>query len=235
LRVALGDVDAAHAGVPCETAPAFARPRRSGVLAGKVKERALHEVAHHAGVRTVRQDRRRPPAVAKRERRLAQRVVRALRERFGLVGVAARPGLDAGIDVERAELAAEADDVDRRDLDRHVHDEPAAREERRELAAQVLPRERRLHEAHTLELGQPPVAVVRSEHDQLVARRTDVPEDQRQHALADRPEPDHHDRAGELRVDGVLRHGLPPDPPRACTRSRRGARRPGGGGTRGGR
>ena len=68
------------------------------------------------GVRAVREHRGRARVlrVAQRERLLAQRVVGALRRRDGRIRVAARPGLDAGVEVERGLVPAE---LDQRDLD----------------------------------------------------------------------------------------------------------------------
>ena len=220
LRVALGDVDALDAEVAREVRPFRARRRRdrAAEVGGEPHERVLVEVAHHARVRAVRDDRRRPLALD-RAHLLAQRVVGAHRERLRLVHVAAGPGLDAGVDVERADLAAQPDQVRRGHVDRQVDEEAAFHEGREDLS--VVPGdERRLHEPHALELGQPPRAVVRVDHHHALARRVDVAKDQRQRALADRAEADDDDRAvvgdrgggeahGEVVVRRIRRSGGP--------------------------
>ena len=98
---------------------------------------ALVQVAHHARVRAVRDDRRRP-AAADRAHLLAQRVVGAPRA-APLVEVAAGPGLDAGVDVERVDLVAQRDQRGRRHVDRQVDQEPAG-DDRREDVAEVVGR-----------------------------------------------------------------------------------------------
>ena len=62
---------------------------------------------------------------ANRPHFLAQRVVRASRERYACLRIAARPRLDAGVDVQSIEFAAQADDRYRGHLDGKVNEEPA--------------------------------------------------------------------------------------------------------------
>ena len=82
LRVALGDVDHLDLQLGRERRPLLARARIAGGDAGvrrKIEQRLLHEVRHQAGIRAVRQHRRRAVLVrlAQRQRFLAQRVVGA--------------------------------------------------------------------------------------------------------------------------------------------------------------
>ncbi len=68
---------------------------------------------------------------------LAQRVVGALGQRYARVDIATGPGLDAGVDVERVEFPAQADQRHRGHVDRKVDDEPARDHRRQHLAVVV--------------------------------------------------------------------------------------------------
>ena len=144
--------------------------------------------------------------VAQRQRLLAQRVVGAPRRREGRVGVAARPGLDAGVEVERALLPAELDQRDRRDVDRQVEQEVAAADQRVEHVAEVLARQRVLDEADAVFRRDLGAGIVGGDDRDLVGLDADVPQDQRQHALADAAEADDDQAAGERDVNGVAGH-----------------------------
>ncbi len=142
----------------------------------------------------------------------AERIVGALLRTRALVEIEARPRLDDGVDVERAELAAEPHDVERRGVDREVDAEapPAARgQERGQEVAIVLPRHRLLDEADAPLVEQPPVAVVGIDHHEAGAVEIEVALDQRQHAFADRAEADHDDRSVDPAVNGPVRHCMP--------------------------
>ena len=61
-----------------------------------------------------------------RQRAFPQRVVGPLRWRQRRVGVTAGPGLDAGVEIQRAKFLAQRDQRHRRDIDRQVQQEIAA-------------------------------------------------------------------------------------------------------------
>ncbi len=165
-------------------------------------------MADHAGVGAVRDQRGRirDPRPAKRARCFAQPVVRSLGRRKGGVSVAARPGLDAGVDVQRAHLAAQRNQRDRGDFNREVDAEPAAREQRRKLAAKVVTGQGEAPEAYALAFGEVARRIICVDHHHSLAWCVDVAEDERQGAFADRTEADHHDRAGEAGMDGTFAH-----------------------------
>ena len=129
--------------------PRLAGHRRlqAGVC-GDVEQRLLHQVRHQPRIGAVRQHRGRRARIAgaQPQRFLAHRVVGALGGRDGRVGVAAGPGLDAGIEVHRALFPAVADQGDARDVDRDIQQEVAAPEQRIEHAAEILARQRLLDE-----------------------------------------------------------------------------------------
>jgi hypothetical protein len=131
LGVALGDVDHFHAEAWREPRPSrracVGSSRRRPVSAGDVQQRLLDEMRHEAGIRAVRDHGRGAAraALPQRQRAFAQRVVRAQRRRQRRIGVAARPRLDAGVEVQRAALARIFDQREARDIDRQVQQEVA--------------------------------------------------------------------------------------------------------------
>jgi hypothetical protein len=132
LGVALGDVDALDAKVPREPRPLIARLRLGEValeVLGDVHERLLDHPGHHAGVGATAAHGRDSAgaAAAQVEDAFAQGVVRALRDRAVAVGVKARPRLDHRVDVEGVEVLGELHQVDRRSVDRQIHDHAAPR------------------------------------------------------------------------------------------------------------
>ena len=147
---------------------------------------------------------------------LAQRVIGTQRDRQVGIGVAARPRLDAGVEVERAPLLAELDQRRRGDLDRQVDQEVALAQPSLERLAQVVARHALPDEGDTeaLDLLQP-AAVVGGDHRDLLGLDVDMAEQQRQHALADRAEAQHHHAAGKCDVLlegfllGLLGHHAP--------------------------
>jgi hypothetical protein len=149
-------------------------------------------------------DRRRTLALD-RAHLLAQRVVRPRGERLRLVEVASGPGLDAGVDVERVDVAAQPDQVGGGHVDRQVDDEAPGGDRLQHLAVVIGP-QRDLAEAHALELAQAPARVVRVDHHHLVAGRPDVAQDQRQGALADRAEADDDDGPVVVDLGGKQAH-----------------------------
>ena len=116
-----------------------------------VEQRLLHHPRHHAGIGAAAADRRDAArtAAAHVEHALAQRVVRALRDRGLGVGVEAGPRLAHRVDVEAVDVLAEIHQVGRRGVDREVDDHAAAGpagEQRGEHLAVVLARDRELLE-----------------------------------------------------------------------------------------
>ncbi len=205
LGVALGDVDALDAGALHQPRPVLAGLRFDEVeleLAGDVEQRLLHHPGHHAGIGAAaahRGDAARAPT-AQIQQTFTQRVVRALRDRAVAVGVEARPRLHHGVDVEGVDVLAELHQVDRGGVDRQVDHHAAPRpagEQGGEHLAVVLLGDRQVHEPDLALVQQVTIAVIGRNDDEFRAVEGDVPLDQRQGALADRPEADHHDRAVE--------------------------------------
>ena len=213
LRIALGDVDDLDAEGVREPCPILARVRvtRSDAgVGGDVEQRLFHEVGHQTRIGAMGEHRRRciGSALAQRERVLAQGVVRAARGGKAGIGVAPRPRFDAGVEIERAALAAEADEIDGRHIDRHVDDEIALAHQRAEHRAEVVLLDRLLDEAHAEMLKDMRAALIRCDHGDAARVGADVAQDERQHALADAAEADEHDAARELHVDLVVRHDV---------------------------
>ncbi len=95
----MDDLDAEPLG---ETSPIAAAGRYLAAetqVSCEIDQRLLDEMRDEAGVGAVRQNSGRPARVAeaKRERALAQRIIRARRWRQVGIGIAARPRLDAGV------------------------------------------------------------------------------------------------------------------------------------------
>ncbi len=155
LGVALGDVDALDPDALHQAAPVRARPRLGEVeleLARDVDERLLHHPRHHAGIGAAAayggDAAGTPPAQL--EQALAQRVVRALGDRAIAIGVEARPRFHDGVDVEGVDVLGELHELDRRGVDREVHDHAAPRPRRQQRGqdlAIVLLRQRLVNEA----------------------------------------------------------------------------------------
>src|SRR5208282_1872864 len=117
------------------------------------------------------------------DHRLAQRVVgaRLVAERF--VEIEARPGLNDGVDVERADLAAIAHDVERRRVDREVDAEALALARGQVLVERVAvvdAREPQLHEADAALIQEPPIGIVWIDDDEAVPVEIEVTLDERQ-------------------------------------------------------
>src|ERR1700730_2332274 len=144
LRVALGDVVDLEAEPLGETSPIAAAGRFPAAeirTLRDVDQRPLDEMRDEARVGAVRQNSGRPPRVAeaKRERALAQRVIRARRWRQAGIGIAARPWLDAGIQIQRASFLTELDQSDARDIDRDVEEKIAVTELRLQQGPVIAP------------------------------------------------------------------------------------------------
>jgi hypothetical protein len=139
------------------------------------------------------------------QHRVAQRVVRAARDRQDGIGVAARPGLDAGVEVEDALLLAEFDQRRRGNLDRQIDQEVALAQPVVEHRAQVGFGQALLDELDAEALGLVLAAAhVVGDDGDLLGLDADMAEDQRQDALADRAEAQHDHPAMEIEV---LLHG----------------------------
>ena len=158
LGVAFGDMDALDAELVGELAPAFAAlrvvERRVGV-AGDVEQRLLDEPRHHAGIGAAGGDRGRAARalVFGREQGFAQRVVRALFGADILVEIEAEPRLHDGVDIERADLAAQGHDIDRGGVHRQVDAKALAAaggQQRHQHLAVIVAGDGLLDEAHAV-------------------------------------------------------------------------------------
>ncbi len=210
LGVALGDVDALDAGLLHQPRPVLAGLRLVHLepgVGGDVQERLLDQPRHHAGIGPAGADGgdAAGPAPAHVEHGLAQRVVRALRDRRGLAGVEAGPRLADRVDVEGVDVLAEVDQVGRAGVHRQVDDQAAAGaglEQRRENLPVVLLRDRDLHMAQLALVQQRTVGVDRIDYRELRGVERDVALQQRQDAATDRAKTDQHDGTIEAGVDG---------------------------------
>ncbi len=209
LRVALGDVDDLHAEAAGQLAPFGARAGLAGLhlgVGGDVQQRLLHEVRHQPRVGAVREHRGGSARIPgpQRQRLLAQRVIGAAGGGDGRVGVAARPGLEAGVQVHRAFFPAQLDERDARHLDRDVDQEIPASQQRIEHAAKVLACEPLLDELDAV-LGGLLVSLVLRGHDgEALGRNADVPQDQRQYTLADAAKTHQQDPSWKLEMNLVI-------------------------------
>ena len=198
LRIALRAMDRLDRELHRKTRPVFALLRLGGALADvarKVDQRLLDPVRNQPGIGAVRRDHRRRPArilLAQPQHFFAQTVVGAPRCRHAGVVVAAEPGLDAGVEIHDAALAAERDQIDARHLDRQVEQEIAMLEQRLEHGLVVLARQRLDVELDAEMLRLLDAAGVAGEDGDALGRHVDVPQQQRQAALTDGTESDNH-------------------------------------------
>ena len=180
LGVALGDVDALDADAlhqPAHSSRVFGSAGRDAGVAGDVEQRLLDEPGHHAGVgaAAVHSGHAARPAAAEVQHALAERVVRALRQRDLGVIVEARPRLGDGVDVVAVEVLAEVHQVDRGGIDRQIDDHAAprpGREQRGQHLAVVLLGQADLDELELALVEQRPVGVDRIDHHELRGDRT---------------------------------------------------------------
>ena len=205
-------MDHLHLQLVRQSRPLLARARIAGVDAGvgrEIQQRLLDEVRHQAGIRAVRQHRRRTVLVrlAQGERFLAQRVVGAPGRRDRRVGVTAGPRLDARIEIQRALLVRELDQRDARNVDRQVQQEIAAADQRIEHLAVVVARERVDDELDAVLRRLALARFVRRDDGDALGLDADVTQHERQHALADTAETDEDQAVRKLHVDGKIRHG----------------------------
>ncbi len=215
LRVALGNMNALDAEPLGERRPLFARPGLGNRLAQvrqEIEQRLLDEPGHHAGVGAAAGNRGCPARVLAPllEHRLPQRVVRSRLGAEVLRVIETRPGLDDGVDVERADLARVAHGVERGGVHREIDAEALALACFQVLAehvAVIVPGEARLDVCDSALVKQPPVRVIRVDHDETIPVELEMPLDQRQGSLADRTEADHHDRTCDASIERPLRHG----------------------------
>ena len=219
LRVALGDMDALDAERLHQRRPFAAR---LGVgfgpeVFGQTQKRGLDEPAHHAGVRPAAGHGGRPAGIGRLfvPHLLAQGIVGARRIILG-IEVEARPRLDHGVDVEHAMFAAELHQVERRGIDRQVHDEALTILEQPAQHVLVVVRRQRFRDMGIARLPRRrPVRLSRLDDGQLVLVELEMTLDQGQGSLPDGAETDHDDGAVDAGVDGVghghsFDHGLVP-------------------------
>ena len=214
LGVALGDMHPLDAEALREARPfLFGLGLRSLVaeIAGEIDQRLLDEPGHHAGIGAAARDRGRAARILAPlgQHRLAQGVIGARLVAHRLVEIEARPGLDDGVDVERADLAAMTHEIERRRVDRQVDAEtlPLAR---RQIFGQdvavIVARDRKLDEADAALVQKFPVGIVGVDDDEAALVEFEMTLYQRQRALADRSEADHHDRASDAPVPRPMGH-----------------------------
>ena len=224
LRVAFGDVHALDAEALRERRPFLARFRLGRAVVeimGEIDQRALDEPGDHAGVGAAAGDGRHAAGIGPpfSEHAFAQRIVGARLVAEIRVEVKARPRLDDRIDIERADFAHETHDVERRRIDGDIDAEPLAAafgEQRCEDFLVIVARQTRLDESDTAFLRKLPISVAGIDDDEALAVEVEMPLDQGQDSLADRPEADHHDGAGDLRVNGPGGHICSPNGGRAA-------------------
>ena len=190
-----------------------ARASLRAEVGGEIEQRLLDEPGHHARIGAAAGNRGRAAGILAplRQHRLAQRVVgaRLVAEVLGVIE--ARPRLDDRVDVERADLAAVAHDVERGGVDRQVDAEALALAGPQILAedvAIIVPGEAEVDELDAALVEQTAVGVVRVDDVEVVLVELEMALDQRQGSLADRSEADHHDRAFDATVDRPMRHGV---------------------------
>ena len=204
-------------------------------VGGEAEEGFLEEPGDHAGVGAAAGDGGGAAGIGQLlgADGLAQGVVGAVLRREREVEVVAGPGLDHGVDVEDAELAAEAHDVERAGVDREVDAEAAAvGEELGQKSPVVLGGYGGVDEADAALLEEGAVDVGGVDDGDLVGVVDEVALDQRQGALADRAEADHHDRAvypPVARIGLGHRRPLPVDGALRLEHPRRGADKAGAG------
>src|ERR1700733_649711 len=214
LGVALGDMDAFDAGLLGERAPFLAGLRLLELqpeVGGDVQKRLLDEPRHHAGIGAAAGNRRGAAGslAARRQHGLAQRIVRARFRPELCIEVEPGPGLDHGVDVKGADLAAEFHDVDRRRVDRQIDAKalPAALgEQRTEELAVIVARYRLMDEAYAAIVQEFAVFVLGVDDHEAGFVIIEMTLDQRQRAFADRAEADHDNRPGDTGVDGPCGH-----------------------------
>ena len=212
LGIALGDVHRADAEIAHQPRPVGLRLRRlvpETRIAGHVEERLLEELRDEAGIGALGDHGGRAAAelALHRERALAQRVVGALAGRERVVEIGARPGLDAGVEVEGTPLAGQPDERHRADVDREVEEEIANAEDRLDDLAIVVGRDDLLDELDAVVRRDLSAPGVGGDDDDAVRRHVEMAQDQRQHGLADASATDHDELARQVRVDAMLAHG----------------------------
>ena len=197
-----------------ETRPFLFALRLGALVAkilGEIDERLLDEPGDHARIGAAAGDGGRAARILApfREHRLAQGVIgaRVIAER--LVVIEARPRLDDGVDVERADLAAMAHEIERRGVDRQVDAEALARacgQVFGQHVAIIVARQAFMHEADAALVQELPVGIVRVDDDEALLVEFEVALDQRQCSFADRSEADHRDRARDAPVPRPMGH-----------------------------
>ena len=206
LGVAFRDVHHLHAQPLSQRSPIAAAGRHRALHAGigrNIEQRLLHQMRDQARVGAMGQhgSGRAHTARAQPERLLANGVVGALRRRQGRVDIAARPGFDAGVEKHRAFFPAVADQRDARDVHRDIQQQVAAPEQRIEHAAETLAGERLLDELDPVAGRLLASDIIGSDDCHTLGTDADMPQDQRQHTLANAAEADKDNVTGKLDVD----------------------------------
>jgi hypothetical protein len=129
-----------------------------------------------------------------------------LRGGHGRVGVAAGPGLDAGVDVQRSALAAQAHELGAGHVDRQVHQEITRCEPALQLGAEVLRSEGHPVVADPQLLGFLAGAVVGRDDADLPRADVQMTQNQWQHPAADAAAAHHDHPAAERGVFDVISH-----------------------------
>ena len=202
LGVPLGDVDRLHPQRLRQRRPTFARCRHGGFpasVAGDVQHRLLDEMGNQTRIGAVGYHRGRPAShrPAGRQRAFPQRIVGTLRRRQGRVGIATFPGLDAGIEIQRALRLAQFRQGNGGNIDRQVEQEISVTQQRPQNLPVIFPRQGP-HDMRNAEFGSDLGTTGIAGHDlDLVLRHVDMPQDQRQNPLADAAETEHDQPARE--------------------------------------
>ena len=214
LGVAFCDVNALEADLLRKPAPLLAGLRfleLEAEITGDIEQRLLDEPRHHAGIgAAARYGRGATGLPAPRGLDgLAQRIVRTLLRPKLRVKIESGPRLDHGVDVERADLAAELHDVERGGIDREVDANALAAalgEERSEQRAVIVARHRLVDETNTPLIQQFAILVLGIDDHEAGFVIFEMTLDQRQRAFADRAEADHHNGSADAGVNGPVGH-----------------------------
>ncbi len=207
-------MDALDAGLLGEPAPFLARLRLLEFepdVGRDIEHRLLDEPGHHARIGAAAAHRGGAARLlaARGEHGFTQRIVRArLRPELG-IEVEADPGLDHGVDVERADLAAELHELQRGGVDRHVHAKALAAaggEQRRQQVPVIFLGDGLMDEADAALVQHVAVLVLGVDDHKAGLVVSEMALDQRQRAFADRAEADQYDGARDAGVNGPTRH-----------------------------
>ena len=158
LAVTLGNVNSAYRQTLRQRGPVFGLAGLHCAQAGVVRhveQGLLHQAGHQAWVGPLRQHGGGAMGcgAAKGQGLFAQAVVGALRGRQEAIGIGASPGLDAGVQVQRATLAAQGHQRQAADTDRQVQQHIARGQPGRQLRLKVVLGQALHGQIHTHMLG----------------------------------------------------------------------------------